>query len=210
MAIPASGEISLSDFYGTTQGVVGAAGAAAPPPPATSGLIGNIWFHYTPIGTSYRGDWQVMEITLGSYTTDFGIGSSSATGWKYQVLSNTTIDPVNFGTGTSIISGTGVHRVNWDANGTPSGSTGVVDNGYLYAETSSGSNAQFVIKSPEITLTSGTSIALRLVYGRYGSNIGACKMYWRSTDLTTSDVLLTTTATSSTSVASATTSTVNL
>jgi len=163
-------------------------------PPLTT--LGNLWFHYIPSGTSYRGDWQVMEVTLGDYSVDFGAGVSAATGWKFEVLGTSVISPVGF-TGFDVTSSTSTHRFNWDANGTPSGSTGVVDNGYIYAETSSGSNTQFVLRSEDITLAGTTDILFNLVYGRYGSNIGTCAVYWRSADLSKEYLLTTTPATSS-------------
>lgn len=150
------------------------------------GSTGRLVFYYES-NTSFRGDIQLDNINLNGTTYTF---TSNNDGFE-----TTTVDTNSVGSETtahydslvfsSVPTGTTTYRWNRDAAGTPSSSTGLTVDAsgssslpYLYAETSVTHPASFWLRSPEVTLTTGTC---SISCARYGSNIGTLKVYWYGT-----------------------------
>jgi len=136
-------------------------------------------------GTSFRGDVQLDDFNIGGNSfTDFSTsqGFQTNTASDDSQLSNTNdiqddYEAVSWSTVGTNTSNFG--RFVRDASGTPSGSTGLTSGNtgsfYLYAETSSsGSNNDIWLRSPEVTITSGT---LSFFTAQYGSNCGPIFAY---------------------------------
>jgi hypothetical protein len=150
------------------------------------GSTGRLVFYYES-ATSFRGDLQLDNINLNGTTHTF---SSSSEGFE-----TTTADTNSPGlettahyeslTFTAVANGTTGYRWNRDSGGTPSSSTGLTIDAsgltsgfYLYPETSITHPASYWLRSPEVTLTTGTC---SISCARYGSNIGTLKVYWYGT-----------------------------
>lgn len=136
-------------------------------------------------GTSYRGDFQIDDITIDGTTYNF---DSNATGWSTsnanssgQTFTYSNISWQNVGTNVGAYG-------EWvrDSGGTGSSGTGLsVDHTlgtssgfYLYTETSSHGygGTEFWLRSPSIVLSSSPG-NLTFWEARYGSNIGTSNYY---------------------------------
>jgi hypothetical protein len=170
MTIPTSGAISFSDFY----------------VPVVNNLIGRLVVFYAPATSYWQGDYQIANIAV---TGEFDHGfESSNDGWAWASAASGTIssevaDYAEADSYSTIGTSTAQFRFNRDYGGTPSSSTGYNYSEYtIYAETSNGSRAVFMARSPQITL----SVALNTFTARvasYGSNVGDCAYYWMPTHL---------------------------
>jgi hypothetical protein len=150
------------------------------------GSTGRLVFYYEST-TSFRGDLQLDNINLNDTTYTF---SSSSEG--FETTSADTNSPGLETTAhyeslafTAVANGTAGYRWNRDSGGTPSSSTGLTIDAsgltsgfYLYPETSITHPASYWLRSPEVTLTTGTC---SISCARYGSNIGTLKVYWYGT-----------------------------
>jgi hypothetical protein len=148
--------------------------------------IGNtcrLIFHYTG-GSSYTGDAQIGNVTIGSTNYSF---ESNAEGWRTTQSNSSAMDKDNYDQGNFafnlIQNGTSANRWNRDAGGTGSGGTGLVGNGaagsqYLYAEVSGSGypSKDFICDSPTFVVDNGTFNA---VLGMYGATIGTLDIYLR-------------------------------
>ena len=147
------------------------------------GSTGRLVFYYES-DTSFRGDLQLDNINLNGTTYTF---ASSNDGFE-----TTSVDTNSAGSETtahyeslsfsSVPTSTNGYTWNRDAGGTPSSSTGLAVDAsgsstgyYLYPETSITHPASYWLRSPEVTLTTGTC---SISCARYGSNIGTLKVYW--------------------------------
>lgn len=203
--IPASGEITISDFYG--------ASAAPPGPPASVssylftisgqgsttawqgpytlslapyiGQTGRLVFFYKTT-TSFTADMQLDYLTLNGTTYSW---ESSNDGWltttiNRNITGNPTLAQVESGLASTVAVPTGTTAGRWlrDSGGTPSGSTGLTTayNGsyYLYAEASVSHPYSFLLYSPEITISSAP---VSFYLGRYGATMGTLAAYWYDT-----------------------------
>ena len=153
------------------------------------------------MGTSFRADLQLDEITVNGSTYTFET-TSDLTGWQTSTngsqTSYTSVSWSSLGTGTT------AERWNRDSGGTGSSGTGLTTGGdntsfYLYTESSSpaASGDYFWLRSPEVTLTSGT---FTFYEARYGTNIGSFNVY---VDVTGGDDTLSRTVTASSNSGSA-------
>ena len=150
------------------------------------GSTGRLVFYYES-NTSFRGDLQLDNINLNGTTYTF---TSSNDGFE-----TTSVDTNSIGSETtahyeslsfsSVPTSTNGYAWNRDAGGTPSSSTGLTVDAsgsstgyYLYPETSITHPASYWLRSPEVTLTTGTC---SISCARYGSNIGTLKVYWYGT-----------------------------
>jgi hypothetical protein len=135
-------------------------------------------------GASFTGDIQLDDFNIGGNSfTDFSISQGFETNASSDnsKLSNTDdiqddYEAVSWSTvGTSAVAGKFVR----DDLGTPSGSTGLTSGNtgsfYLFAETSGdGSNNDFWLRSPEVTITSGT---LSFFTAQFGATCGPIFAY---------------------------------
>lgn len=144
-----------------------------------------IFAHQTrATGTTYRADLQLDEINVNGSTYTFET-AGDLTGWQTSTSSQSTYTSVSWSSVTTGTSGTQWLR---DSGGTTSTSTGLTTGGdntsfYLYTESSGSSNGDYYwLRSPEITLTSGT---LTFYEARYGTTIGDFDVFL---DITTSSV----------------------
>lgn len=202
--VPASGQLKIGNFYGKAAGAAGPtlSGVLLTRSGQYSsnswendisinlspyvGSTGRLVFYYESI-TSFRGDIQLDNISLNGTTYAF---TSTNDGFE-----TTTVDTNSAGlettahyeslSFTAVPTGTSGNRWNRDSNGTPSSTTGLsIDASgstagfYLYAETSVTHPASFWLRSPEVTLNTGTC---SISCARYGSNIGTLKVYWYGT-----------------------------
>lgn len=148
-----------------------------------------IFAHQTAAsGTTYRADLQLDEINVNGSTYTFET-TGDLTGWQTSTSSQSTYTSVSWSAVTTGTSGTRWLR---DSGGTSSSSTGLTTGGdntsfYLYTETSGSSNGFYYwLRSPEITLTSGT---LTFYEARYGSTIGDFDVFLDITTSSTSNTL---------------------
>lgn len=150
------------------------------------GSTGRLVFYYETVN-SFTADLQLDNINLNGTTYAF---TSSNEGFE-----TTTVDTNSSGlettahyeslTFSAVPTGTSAYRWNRDSGGTPSSSTGLTTDAsgsttghYLYPETSVTHPASFWLRSPEVTLSTGTcSIAV----ARYGAAMGTLKVYWYGT-----------------------------
>ena len=142
-----------------------------------------VFSHQTaPSGTTYRADLQLDEINVNGSTYTFET-TGDLTGWQTSTSSQSTYTSVSWSSVTTGTSGTQWLR---DSGGTNSSGTGLTTGGdntsfYLYTESSGSSFGDYYwLRSPEITLTSGT---LTFYEARYGTTIGDFDVY---VDITTS------------------------
>lgn len=159
-----------------------------------------VFSHQTaPSGTTFRADLQLDEINVNGSTYTFET-TGDLTGWQTSTSSQSTYTSVSW---SSVTTGTSGTRWLRDSGGTGSSSTGLTTGGdntsfYLYTETSGSSNGDYYwLRSPEITLTSGT---LTFYEARYGSTIGDFDVY---VDVTTGDPTLSRTVSESNNSGSA-------
>jgi len=151
---------------------------------------GRLVVFYRPrwTSTSYRGDYQLDQITITdevSYTFNSSAESWQRKSWNssvtnYSGLANTYS---NSDTWSSISTASTTTRFNRRQGGTPSSSTGVSNLGsyYIYAETSGTLQGFYGARSPEITIASGSQ-ELFIRFASYGSNCGPCYYYWMPTN----------------------------
>ena len=182
--IPASGAISIGDFYGAASG---------PSTGLTSALFtdsgnNNAWvsrsvsmsgyggalvrpvFLHTGL-SGFRGDLQLDQIGFDSAVESFETGVAD-----YETTRRSTAD---YGTATfyGVLTSTTTGYWNRDSGGTPSGSTGRTDaaNGsyYLYSEVSSYFTAahKYYLRGPIIALAPDVA-NLNFSEARYGVNMG--------------------------------------
>lgn len=205
--IPASGEITISDFYGAS------ASPTPPPGPPSSvsaslmsrsgqysttawegpitidlapyiGQTGRLAFWYETT-TSFTADVQLDAIDLNNTQYNF---ESTSEGWITTTTDrNTTSATVahveaNLATAVTVPTGTTAGRWLRDSGGTPSSGTGLtgaaVGSWYIYAEASVSHPYSFWLFSPEVTLTTGTC---SLYMARYGATMGTINAYWYDT-----------------------------
>jgi hypothetical protein len=148
-----------------------------------------IFAHQTAAsGTTFRADLQLDEINVNGSTYTFET-TGDLTGWQTSTSSQSTYTSVSW---SSVTTGTSGTRWLRDSGGTSSSSTGLTTGGdntsfYLYTETSGSSNGFYYwLRSPEITLTSGT---LTFYEARYGSTIGDFDVFLDITTSSTSKTL---------------------
>lgn len=148
-----------------------------------------IFAHQTAAsGTTYRADLQLDEINVNGSTYTFET-TGDLTGWQTSTSSQSTYTSVSWSAVTTGTSGTRWLR---DSGGTSSSGTGLTTGGdntsfYLYTETSGSTNGFYYwLRSPEITLTSGT---LTFYEARYGSTIGDFDVFLDITTSSTSNTL---------------------
>lgn len=133
-------------------------------------------------GTSFQADLQLDEINVNGSTYTFET-AGDLTGWQTSTNSQSLYTSVSW---SSVTTGTSGQRWLRDSGGTGSQGTGLTAGGdntsfYLYTETSGSSLGDYYwLRSPEITLTSGT---LTFYEARYGSTIGDFDVF---VDITTS------------------------
>ena len=122
-------------------------------------------------GTSFQADLQLDEINVNGSTYTFET-TGDLTGWQTSTISQSLYTSVSW---SSVTTGTSGQRWLRDSGGTGSQGTGLTAGGdntsfYLYTETSGSSLGDYYwLRSPEITLTSGT---LTFYEARSGSAIG--------------------------------------
>lgn len=177
--------------------------ADAPPPPYTLGLSPALisvsaqnnatWTQRTADISSYIGATARLVIRYNSTTSftadlqldDFDIGGNTydpetsthsfETSWSSAERLNTNYNLVTF---TSVGTGTSGYRFNRHASGTPSGSTGNISgntgNYYFYAETSVSHPTYYWLRSPSVTITTGT---LSFYSAQNGATCGPFEAY---------------------------------
>lgn len=134
-------------------------------------------------GTSFRGDFQIDDVTIDGTTYDF---ESNAIGWQTTRASSNGQTFSNYSTVTwyDVLTGTSSGRWNRDKSGTGSSGTGLTTDHtlgttsgyYLYTEVTSRFNTDFWLRGPEISLSASPG-NLTFWEARYGSNMGSSQYY---------------------------------
>lgn len=134
-------------------------------------------------GSSYRGDFQIDDVSIDGTTYDF---DTSISGWETSSATSNGATFPDYSTVSfiSVATSTTSGRWNRDRSGTGSSGTGLTTDHtlgttlgyYLYTEVTSRFNTDFWLRSPEITL-SGSPGNLTFWEARYGADMGSSQYY---------------------------------
>ena len=134
-------------------------------------------------GSSYRGDFQIDDVTIDGTTYDF---DTSISGWEtsYATSNGATFSDYSTVSFLAVSTTTTSGKWNRDRAGTGSSSTGLsVDHTlgttsgyYLYTEVTSRFNTDFWLRGPEISLSASPG-NLTFWEARYGADMGSSQYY---------------------------------